>query len=179
MPKGEPIIFDDKDTKKILDGLTKLEKNSNFKLMVKMLMFNGLRPSDIIGITLDQVDLKKMQIKYRSSKVDRWYYRPIHPKVRAVLSERIKEVQVGRLFEYADVGNMSKAFRRYLKQLNLETKGYNLRTFRKDFISRCQEAGIPISAASMLAGHSKITTTMEYYTTLSPEFLRSELNKLG
>ena len=51
MPKGEPIIFDDKDTKKILDGLTKLEKNSNFKLMVKMLMFNGLRPSDIIGIT--------------------------------------------------------------------------------------------------------------------------------
>jgi len=61
----------------------------------------------------------------------------------------------------------------------LETKGYNLRTFRKDFISRCQEAEIPISAAALLAGHSKISTTMEYYTTLSPEFLRIELNKLG
>jgi integrase len=74
---------------------------------------------------------------------------------------------------------MGKAFNRYLEDIELSNKEYDLRTFRKDFISRYQEAGIPISTASMLAGHSKITTTMDYYTTLSPEFLRKELNKLG
>ena len=85
--------------------------------MVKMLLYNGLRPSDIIDLTVEQVDIKKMLIKYRSPKVDRWYYRPIHPKVRGALRERIKEVQAGRLFEYTEVGNMSKVFRRYLKEL--------------------------------------------------------------
>lgn len=179
MPKGDPKIFSDADRKKILNSLGKQEKNNNFKLMVNMLMYTGLRPSDIIDITVDQVDLKKMLIKFRSSKVDKWYYRPIHPKLKTILRQRIKEVKSGRLFDYAEVKNMGKAFSRYLEDIKLDHKDYDLRTFRKDFISRCQEAGIQISAASMLAGHSKITTTMEYYTTLSPEYLRKELDKLG
>lgn len=179
MPKGDPKIFSDADRKKILNSLGKQEKNNNFKLMVNMLMYTGLRPSDIIDITVDQVDLKKMLIKFRSSKVDKWYYRPIHPKLKTILRQRIKEVKSGRLFDYAEVKNMGKAFSRYLADIELDHKDYDLRTFRKDFISRCQEAGVQISAASMLAGHSKITTTMEYYTTLSPEYLRKELDKLG
>lgn len=179
MPKGDPIIFSNADRKKILNSLTKQEKNNNFKLMVNMLMFTGLRPSDIIDITVDQVDLKRMLIKFHSTKVDKWYYRPIHPNLKTILRQRIKEVKSGRLFDYAEVKNMGKAFSRYLEDIELDNKDYDLRTFRKDFISRCQEGGVAISAASMLAGHSKITTTMDYYTTLSPEFLRKELNKLG
>jgi len=179
MPKGDPKIFSDADRKKILNSLGKQEKNNNFKLMVNMLMYTGLRPSDIIDITVDQVDLVKMQIKFRSSKVDKWYNRPILPNLKTILRQRIKEVKSGRLFDYAEVKNMGKAFSRYLEDIELDNKEYDLRTFRKDFISRCQEAGIAISAASMLAGHSKINTTMEYYTTLSTEFLRKELNKLG
>lgn len=179
MPKGDPKIFSDSDRKKILNSLTKKKKNNNFKLMVNMLMFTGLRPSDIIDITVDQVDLKKMQIKFHSAKVDRWYYRPILPILKPILRQRIKEVKSGRLFDYAEVKNMGKAFCRYLEDIKLDHKEYDLRTFRKDFISRCQEAGMSISAASTLVGHSKISTTMEYYTTLSPEYLRKELNKLG
>jgi integrase len=94
------------------------------------------------------------------------------------LRRRIKEVKTGKLFEYSNVKNMGRAFSRYLVDIELDAKGYVLTTFRKDFISRSQEAGVPVNAASLLAGHSKISTTMEYYTTLSSEFLRGELNKL-
>lgn len=179
MPKGDPKIFSDEDRSAILKNLTKKKKNTNFKLMIMMLMFTGLRPCDINGITVDQIDLKKMFIRYYSPKTERWFNRPLHPKLKTILLKRIKKVRTGRIFEYADVRNMGKAYRRYLKDIKLDTKEYNLTTFRKDFLSRCQEAGVPISAASLLAGHSRITTTMEYYTSLSPEFLRSELNKLN
>jgi integrase len=73
---------------------------------------------------------------------------------------------------------MGKAFSRYIKKLNLKGKGYNLRTFRKDFISRSQDSGISISAASFLVGHSSIKTTMTYYTVLSSKHLKDELKKL-
>ncbi len=143
-----------------------------------MLMYTGLRPSDIINITVAQVDLKKMTVRFHSPKVDKWYYRPLHSKLKVLLRRRIKEVKTGRLFDYSKVKNMGRAFSRYLVDIKLDAKGYVLTTFRKDFISRSQEKGIPLSATSLLAGHSKISTTMEYYTTLSPEYLRKELDKL-
>ncbi len=178
MPKGDPLIFTDDDRKSILTNLTKKKKNSNFKLMIMMLMYSGLRPSDIINITVEQVDLKKMTIRFHSPKVDRWYNRPLHSKLKTSLRQRIKKVNSGKLFEYSNVKNMGKAFSRYLEDIKLDSKGYVLTTFRKNFISRSQEKGIALSAASLLAGHSKISTTMDYYTTLSPEYLRGELNKL-
>ena len=178
MSKGDPLIFTDEDRKSILTNFTKKKKNSNFRLMIMMLMYTGLRPSDIINITVEQVDLKKMTIRFHSPKVDKWYYRPLHSKLKVLLRRRIKEVKTGKLFEYSDVKNMGRAFSRYLVDIELDAKGYVLTTFRKDFISRSQEGGVSVNAASLLAGHSDISTTMEYYTNLSPEFLRRELNKL-
>jgi integrase len=90
----------------------------------------------------------------------------------------MKEVESGRLFEYSEVKNMGKAFSRYLEDIGLSKKGYTLRTFRKDFISRSQEAGIPISVTASLVGHSNIKTTMTYYTKLSSKHLKDELSKL-
>ena len=87
-------------------------------------------------------------------------------------------MKTGRLFEYSNVKNMGRAFSRYLVDIELDAKDYVLTTFRKDFISRSQEKGIPLSATSLPTGHSKISTIVEYYTTLSPEYLRGKLNKL-
>ncbi len=125
-----------------------------------------------------ELNLDRQELSYYSPKVDKWYHRPLHSKLKVPLRQRIKEIKTGSLFEYSNVKNMGKAFSRYLEDIKLNSKGYVLTTFRKDFISRSQESGIPLSATSLLAGHSKISTTMEYYTTLSPEYLRGELNKL-
>lgn len=73
---------------------------------------------------------------------------------------------------------MGKAFQRYLSEIGLDGKNYDLRTFRKDFISRSQEAGVPITVTASLVGHNNIKTTMTYYTKLSSKHLKRELQKL-
>jgi integrase len=60
----------------------------------------------------------------------------------------------------------------------LNSKNYDLRTFHNDFISRSQEAGVPINVTASLVGHSNIKTTMTYYTKLSAKHLKKELQKL-
>lgn len=174
----EPIIFSDKDRKKIISELTKQEKNDNFQLMIYLLMYSGLRPSDIINLTVEQINLDKMEMRYYSSKTGNWFVRPIHENIKAILVERIKDKKSERLFDYSEVKNMGKAFQRYLSDIGIEGKAYNLRTFRKDFISRSQEAGIPINVSASLVGHSNIKTTMTYYTKLSSKLLKKELKKL-
>ncbi len=146
--------------------------------MIYLLMYTGLRPSDIINITNDQVNLQKMEFRFNSSKVDQWFVRPIHPMLKEALSKRISEVKSGHLLQYSHIKNMARAFQRYLSIIKLEGRGYNLLTFRKDFISRSQEAGISISATSMLVGHSNIKTTITYYTKLSGKHLKNEITKL-
>ena len=175
---GEPIIFSDNDRSKILSELVPQEKNENFILMIYLLMYSGLRPSDIINITVEQIDLSKMEMRYFSSKIGNWFVRPIHKNIKNILKNRIEEIETGRLFEYSEVKNMGKAFRRYLEDIELDDRGYDLRTFRKDFISRSQEAGVPINVTATLVGHTNIKTTMTYYTKLSSKHLKNELKKL-
>ncbi|HEX2866295.1 MAG TPA: hypothetical protein VHO03_04595 [Ignavibacteriales bacterium] len=67
---------------------------------------------------------------------------------------------------------MGKAFNRYLDAIELSDKGYTLRSFRKDFISRSQEAGISINTTALLVDHSNIKTTMTYYMKLSTKHLK-------
>ena len=174
----EPIIFSDEDRKKIIAELVKQEKNENFQLMIYLLMYSGLRPSDIINISVEQIDLNKMEMRFYSSKTDNWFIRPIHSKVKSILTKRIKGNKIGRIFDYSEVKNMGKAFQRYLSDIGLKGKKYDLRTFRKDFISRSQEAGVPINVTASLVGHSNIKTTMTYYTKLSSNHLKKELKKL-
>ena len=68
-----PIIFSDKDRKKIIPELIKQEKNDNFRLMIYLLMYSGLRPSDIINLTVEQIDLEKMEMRFYSSKTGNWF----------------------------------------------------------------------------------------------------------
>ncbi len=174
----EPKIFSTEDREKILKGLETEGKNSNFSTMVYMLMYTGLRPSDIINITVEQIDLSKMEMRFYSSKTDNWFVRPVHEKLKDILTTRISEVKSGRIFAYIEIHNMGRALKRYFEKLNLKEKGYTLRTFRKDFISRSQESGVSIAATAMLVGHSNIKTTMTYYTKFSSNHLKDELSKL-
>jgi integrase len=65
------------------------KKNDNFCLLVNVLMFTGLRPSDIFNLTVDSVDLEKMMLKFYSSKIDKWFIHPIHTVLIPVLEARI------------------------------------------------------------------------------------------
>ncbi len=176
-PEVKPVlIFSEEDIQLMID---KLEcKNDNFKTVFYLLLYTGLRPSDILDIKVEDIDIENKLLNYYSPKVKEHNVVPIHDDLLPILEERISEVKEGRLLEYATIGEIGKAVRRYLEKLQLNKKGYNLRTFRKTYISLLYNSGVDLATASKLVGHKKITTTQKYYTHYSISKLQSELQKL-
>lgn len=179
-PKAEVkeiIIFEEDDFKMIKKKLA--GKKSNFKTMIKLLMFTGLRPSDIINLKVDDVDIDEKSMRYYSEKTKEYFEVPIHSRLVIPLKRRIKEIVSGRLLSYSTVGEMSKAFRRYLEDIGLKDRDYNLRTFRKTFATKSFESDLDIKAVASLLGHKTISTTMKYYTKANRKKLAEDLKKLN
>lgn len=147
---GPVNIFSRDELKKILSGLKK--KNSNFRTLIYLLTYTGLRPSDVYNICVEDINLAENKLSYFSQKTGDYFTVPIHSKLKRILKTRIKEVSSGKILNY-ELSNMGRAFRRYLDDLNLDGRGYNLRTFRKTFISLAYENGIDLATASQLVGH--------------------------
>lgn len=176
-PEVKPIlIFEEADLQKMLDGLK--FKNSNFKTTFYLLLYTGLRPSDIFNLKVSDIDMNRNTIRYYSPKTKNHFVVPFHPDLKRILEQRMKEINTEHLLEYESASNIGRAFRRYLKQIGLENSNYNLRTFRKSFITFAHESGLDLATVSKLAGHFRITTTERYYNKLSLTKKSEELTKL-
>lgn len=171
------IVFNDEDLQKIIEELE--NKNHNFKTIIMLMIYTGLRPSDILETEVGDIDLDDLMLKYYSPKTKQYRRVPLHDDLFVPLKKRIEEVKTGKLFEYATIGELGKAFRRYMEKLELKDKGYNLRTFRKNFATTAFENDVSLTSAAKLLGHENISTTMKYYTNANQKKLSKDLNKLS
>src|SRR5690606_38241302 len=115
-PEVKPIIvFRDAHLKKIFEGLS--DKNDNFKTLIYMLYYTGLRPSDVINVKVDDIDFHNNTLRYYSMKTKENFIVPLHKDMLTILKARCEQVITGRIFEYGEVKNMSKAFYRYVDDL--------------------------------------------------------------
>lgn len=172
----EIIIFSKKDIVSLIKGLK--DKNNNFISTFYLLLYTGLRPCDIYNLKVEDIDLQEGTFKYYSPKTRTYFMVPFHPDLAPILKARIDEVGTEKLLEYSTINNIGKAFRRYLMQIGLTVHGYDLRTFRKTFITTAHECGLDLATVSKLAGHFQITTTEKYYNKLSLKKKSYELNKI-
>ena len=170
------IVFSSEDLKSLFDGLK--EKNSNFRTTFYLLIYTGLRPSDIYELKVSDINFTDNILSYYSPKTTEYFMVPIHPDLVPILKARVDEVKEGKILEYETISNIGKAYRRYLSKLKLNKKGYTLRTFRKTFISLAHASGMDLATVSKLAGHKQITTTQKYYNQLNLAKQTSELIKL-
>lgn len=161
---GEVIVFGSDDVRKIIEGLK--NKSSNFRLMILLLYYTGLRPSDILSITKDKLSLADKTFSFYSPKVNRYFTQPFHENLLHALTKRCDEISEGKIIEYGSIDHMTRAFSRYLKELGLSNKGYSLRTFRKSFVTLASET-TDLETVSKLVGHKNITTTVKYYTCIN------------
>ena len=172
----EKIIFTDEDLDKVLKSLK--NKNSNFQTAIFLLVYTGLRPSDILNITDENIDLKNRVLRYYSPKRKKYREVAFHEKLMTVLRKRIKEVGKGRLLNYIDVDNLARAIKRYFQDLEIDGKQYTARTFRKTFISLCRSRyDIDASVVMELVGHEHRNTTDRYYNQISTSKMKVELAK--
>lgn len=170
----EIIVFRDEDLQKIFDNLK--TKNSNFRTMIYLAYYTGLRSTDMMSMVIEKINFENNSISYYSPKLKKWYTVPFHKHLTSVLQERIIEKKTGKLLEYTDDSDMSKAFKRYLTDLELNGRGYSMRTFRKTFITNAS-AAMDLATVSKLVGHKNITTTAKYYNKVDLAKKAEDLNK--
>lgn len=171
----EIITFEKSDLKLILGKLE--SKVPQFQRMVYLLLYTGLRPSDIINIRIEDVDFENQIIKYYSIKSKKYCQIPVYYKLFPLLLEW-KESVTGRIIGYASYGAMSREFRKYLRKLKLGDKNYILRTFRKTFATKLYEQGLDTKTIATIMDHSNQATTMKYYTKAEIKVTAPRLNSV-
>jgi integrase len=172
----EKVIFSDADFSKIMKNLKK--KNLNFVTAINLLAYTGLRPSDLMTIKAENIDLLNRTMRYYSPKRKKFREIAFHEKLVPVLRKRIKEVRKGLILNYNNTENFGRAIRRYMEVLYFKGKQYSARTFRKTFISLCRSKyNMDASVVMELVGHEHLNTTDRYYNKISFDVMNQELKK--
>lgn len=175
----EKIVLSTDDIIKIFNGLEdpKLKKTNQFKTLVYLAFYTGLRSTDLMTITVERINLDKREIKYYSPK--RKIYRTVafHEDLLPILKARCDEVQTGHIFEYSAEEAIGKAFKRYFVSLGLDGLGYTPRTFRKTFITLGRSYGMDHSIVDELTGHAHTSIANKFYNRIDHEQMLTELKK--
>ncbi len=171
----EKIIFSDEDIVKIFDNLA--GKNNNFKTLIYLAFYTGLRSSDMLTIKVSGIDLKKHELKYYSPK--RKVYRQVafHEDLDEIISKRVEEVKDGELLDYTEIENLGRACHRYFELIGIGDKGYSARTFRKTFITLARRCRMDASVVAELVGHAHSSTADRFYNRIDMELMNEELRK--
>lgn len=175
----EKIVFAENDIYLIFNNLdsSTLEKTNQFKTLIYLAFYTGLRSSDLLTITTDRIDLDKRELKYYSPK--RKVFRTIafHKKLLPILKQRIEEIGKGHLLQYSSVENLGRAISRYFERIGIREKGYTARTFRKTFITLCRSYGMDSSVLAELVGHAHESTADKFYNRIDHKLMIKELKK--
>lgn len=168
------IVFTDSELKRIFNGLS--GKNRNFKVLIYLAFYTGLRSSDILSIRSENINFEEQTLSYYSPKRKMTRTIAFHDELVKILRHRVEEIGNGTIIKYKTVESFGRAVTSYFKQIKLR-KGLTARTFRKSFITRALEAGINKSVVRELVGHEHSSTTDKYYNSISIQQMLSELRK--
>ena len=102
----------------------------------------------------------------------------MHPNGNFVAPATINS-QFKRICKDANILPYTYELHRKGKIINLKSSKAHVHMLRHTFITRCREAGIDISATQTMAGHKRVKTTLEVYTSVTPDFQKLETDKLN
>lgn len=84
-----------------------------------------------------------------------------------------------RLCKDAGVMTYTYELHRKGKIINLQSSKAHVHQIRHNYISRAREAGVDVKAVQVMAGHKRIKTTLDVYTSVTDEFKKIETEKLS
>lgn len=165
-----PIKIIDKPKHKKINGLAFSNEDEsileqylleNNRFIFLICLYQGLRRGEVLGLTGDNIDFEKgtLTINKAYSTSDEFTTTknefsartmPIFEKTKPILKQVYK---TGRLFPitYSYCG---KAFDR-IKEKLFPDKRYSIHSFRHTFVTRCQEAGVPLHIIQKWVGHNE------------------------
>ena len=149
------------DVEKLWSGL----RSHRDKLIVALMAYNGLRVSEVAGITLE--DIGEHSITLRNTKGKRDAVIPlVHPRVidelAAYLKERpcnIPELFISRRRQAMSSATMKMMVRNEFSDNGL---GFHAHSLRRYYANTLMKAGVSLEKLCKCMRHSSVTTTMRY-----------------
>jgi len=154
------------------------------KLIIYILIYTGVRVTELVDIKCKDVDLLTMQLRVMGKGMKERTI-PLKPEVAEVLREYLNTKRKNCKFADSDYLLISQRTRHMHrdainKMLKVMADKLNVNIFphkfRHTFCSRLISLGVPISTVAKLAGHANIQTTAEFYTDTSQ---KDKENALG
>lgn len=174
---GEIIVISMEDLAYIFKMSETLNKSSNFQNTLKILYYTGLRASDVLSIEIENIDIENRTLKYYSPKRKMHRQVGFHEDLVPVF-DVIKKTQItGKVIEYKNVESLQRAINRFFSMIDIKSKKYTSRTFRKTFITISRKRGMDESVVKELVGHAHSSTTDRFYNRIDTDLMKEELKK--
>jgi site-specific recombinase XerD len=193
IPEKEYLAFTDVQIKTILGKI----ENQSIKNFIKFAILTGCRLNEIVNLQWKDINFidrvliirNKPNFKTKTGKIRQI---PISDSLNNLLNE-IVNINAGKntlnfinpdryifvnpnKYKYSK-NYVSKYFKNVLRSLNFNEK-YHFHCLRHTFITNLIKSGVNINFVKEIAGHSEITTTMNYIH-ISTNDLREAVNKIS
>ncbi len=142
-----------------------------FRMIVLIAIFAGLRAKEITTLTLDRVDLDKGFFFIVQSKTQNFVAKPIHPILKEVLTRYIQEKEITFKLFHTSNSQASSRWIYYMKELGI--KNLRFHDLRAYFGTTLSESGVPVSIIQKLLGHRDIKMTERYVRYADPYLTRA------
>jgi integrase len=165
------ITFSDRDIKKILKKLR--NKNIEHYKVITLLLITGLRVSELINLSFEDIDFDENIINFRNEKENRNDKIPLHPTLKQSILNYCKNYE-GKLFNYKSRHSLH-FFKKFLIDENYSK--YSLHTLRKTYITKLLNSGLSVYDVKTLARHKNLKTTFKHYANAELRRMGNEINK--
>jgi len=140
------------------------------ELVIKFLFYTGLRPSELLNLKREDIDMKNRVVTITQSKSN---------KYRKVKYSSCIQLLIDNLFvneaEKLNAFNVTISYLRYtIKKIKVElnlNKNLDVYSLRHSFAKYCLKQGMSIDRLQKLMGHSDIKITQRYAKTTEEEAL--------
>lgn len=180
--REEQVFLNTAEISALLDAI----EHELIRLMVRTLAYSGLRISECIHLTLDDVDFTKKVIRVRNGKGGKNRTIPLSEELAVGLKEYVDrqrpKVKGNRFFALKKSETISDQYiNRALKQATTKLgwdKHVTCHTFRHSFASLLVKKDINIPSIAKLLGHADFRTVTSVYVHVENDDLADAVNQI-
>ena len=185
--EGEVEVFTDAEIEQLLFYIQSEEVTARDRLIILMLLYTGVRVSELVNVKLKDVDVLAMNLTVVWGKGGKRREVPLKGEVIDAVREYLEGERKNNKFagsEYLILTNRSAKMDRDAvnRLLNRMESKLDIRMhphkFRHTFCTRLLKRGVELTTVAKLAGHSSIQTTAKFYINTSQNDKRNAVELL-
>lgn len=185
-PDQVPIFIAEEDLKKLVNAPMKYKSETSLqdKVILEMLIFTGVRRSELLSLNWEDVDFKNNTLTVKKGKGNKEriipLLSPLDEDLWNYLQTRLplknNAIFISSTGNRLSITGLQTLFRKYIKLSGLEGKGYTIHKCRHSFATLLIQNGADLLSVQKLLGHEDLNTT-KVYTHLDMNHLSKAIKK--